>query len=992
MTYLKSTFEHDGQFIQATRDLALPHESTLDVPLVSHKTQLQAITLLLNAPEEEHWDRSLLQGLRSANEEIIEKSAEACVERLKNASDAERQDKLIKIMLDACFLNLSGRSGNFAQPKENRRIAQQERAAAKLFQTITKYLKENPLNMEHHRSRLLAHGRIIERLNGQGKLADAVLAFQYSLGTEAQRSDNLDATELHILRKSESYQSPKTKESALLAYLKQDRQLKLEQVSQELFQNYRFLLNYQHKETAGEAILLAIENLTLWLDSILQNRQHSSMMIDVLKNRAKHDWGELMLSTKRHLEAHLELLPGADHPEDFLKLLREKYNNDKQQSEEILIRGLKLLKRFPLMRYRITEFCEFTLDSTRIHRKVVVWKVFFELIETLLTGLADFTLIDQQAIGKTERRRNKAKQSILSADKKLRDTLIKIKEDAQVADQARELAWRVLLRCLPAERNQLYRQGLHDDNGRFFIATVEEAAKQRQRSLWHLLIRDWDKFVINQIDDKKRQIYIQTIVNYFRQTRIYEGIQNDGQIGPLISLALDDKDVNIRLLTENAIIEAGYETELQRERQKRKLIQLNDKFEENFQQVIKFDKQSSELSTALSAEHTKRATHTLHVQTLLQQRESIMTQGWIDASHLQVDLAEVKEILKATLKQAAREAENLKDLQRRMSSELQQSRNAYAETKSLVNEQKNCEQKIKQLRWQRDKAERNLQSAESELRSASNELNHLSNNWPSSPSYIPSDPDEARRVEQNYRRAYANHQSQIDRQEDHIQRLQHRISKYENEIYYCRKGIVETQETLENLQNEINRIRRRIEDIERNISGLRSEFRAGKSRWEALRRKINELENEADAIAHRYATQRQKTHSKIAQNERDINQQHSALARLREQIQALQLQWNQANDQLNQYKTLSQELNQAIETGREYYDNIGNRAKKESKLADVTGESLQQQQEQQIVEKQELLAFYAHGIQHEIAKQTAPPTRDKHQQRRRPTRRSKSKE
>jgi len=109
MTYSKISFEQSERFIQAIRILALPHESTLEQALNTHEEQLQAIISLRDAPEEEHWDRGLLQGLRSANAEIVENTAKACVERLENASGTERQDKLIKVMLDACFLNLSGR-------------------------------------------------------------------------------------------------------------------------------------------------------------------------------------------------------------------------------------------------------------------------------------------------------------------------------------------------------------------------------------------------------------------------------------------------------------------------------------------------------------------------------------------------------------------------------------------------------------------------------------------------------------------------------------------------------------------------------------------------------------------------------------------------------------------------------------------------------------------------------------------------------------------
>jgi predicted nucleic acid-binding Zn-ribbon protein len=982
--------DEQDKFIKATRILSSYNEPSVD----NHTAVEQAIKHLRDAPPQKRWDRWLLQGLRCMDSELVSQTVTACVYRLHHFSDAEWQDSFMGIILDACFSNLSGRSRRHTSSEKNTgraekgRVNLHEQAAAKLIREIANHLRKHPLKMEHHRTRLLTRARQIVHLEGKGDLADAVADFQYALGEGAELSDNMVAAQLYLLRKLESYQSSKTTEPTLLAFLKQDKQLPLETIPQALFQNYRFLLNYHAKENAYKAILETMGNVIHWLDNIPWDGEGRDALVgDILKNVhiKKPTWDELTLPVRLHLEVQLELLPGTTHPEDLLNLLRTKYAANVKQSEDILIRGLELLQRCPMIRYRVDELCEFIDEPGKRQRSEKVWYAFLALVEKLLTGLADFRLVDQKVLGKEEAKRNKAMEQILAPDKKLQSLLRKISiDETWIAAGIRERAWRILLRSLPQERNDLYAEGL---NGRFFIATLEEAAQQHQRSLWDLLISKWDQFVSVEIPAAERQARIKAIADYFRQTRVFEGVQNDGQIGPMLQLALDDQDSDVRQFAENAIISSGYALELQRERQRRELLRLSDERTETHHQVIKFDKALSDLNNQASEVQTKRADHALEIQALIQARELIVTQGWINSSHMQVDLGEVGEQLEQALREARKQLRSLTDLQQRMNEGLSESRQAYRQTDRLVSEQKNYEREQRKLEQQLSQAQSTLQQSQSEFSAAKRELNRLNNSYPSQPNSIPSDPDEARRVKQNYENAESEHRRRIYRQESTVNQLYRRINDCKHEINHCRNGIAQAENTLDRLQQEINQIRTRISDIERRIEGLRVEFKQGQATWKELHSKIDRLDRQTRAIKEKYAAERQSLQTKVNQNSDTYRNEQAALNQAESSLQQLYTQVNTTKEQLDYHETRHQELIQAIESGRQNYDEVGDQANQQSRQADATGFSLQAREEQKTQENQESRVFYAHGIKEELKTQPAPSTR---QERKRPQHRPKS--
>src|SRR6185369_13350709 len=304
---------------------------------VSAAEELEAVGWLGTAPAEDVWNRGLLLGLRSRRPEVVDATVQATVDRLARLTDPEAQDGLMTAVLDACFLHLpSGRRlvGKEGGEAERRRATQLERAGARLIESVTRLLRDGSAAFEHHRARLLSQARHLKHRQGLGFLAEAVVALQNDLA-EGTGSDALVTAELVRRRKLDIYTSPHSTETALLVYLDRDRRLPLAEVSQELLQSYRILLAIHTKERARRAILRAMDNLVHWLDGTPQSSGEREEVVDdafrLVRLAVPRD--QLDPRIGRHLEAHLELLPGPDHPEDLLRQLVSRY--DSAEGEEI---------------------------------------------------------------------------------------------------------------------------------------------------------------------------------------------------------------------------------------------------------------------------------------------------------------------------------------------------------------------------------------------------------------------------------------------------------------------------------------------------------------------------------------------------------------------------------------------------------------------------------------------------------------------------------
>jgi archaellum component FlaC len=974
----------------AVQVLAASQLATPDGPPVVES--LSAIAVLRDAPAEEVWNRGLLAGLRSCWPEVTEATVQAVVERLAWLSGTEQQDGLMAAILDACFLNLSGRPRRTrdAGDEETRRADRLERAAARLVQAVTHLLSGRDPGLEHHRSRLLARARELKHLAGRGDLAAAVVEFQ-TLLAEGERSDNLVAAEIALRRKLDLYTSPEATDSTLLAYLGQDKRLPLEKVTQELFQAYRMLLACQTKEHARRAILAALDNLICWLDQTPQTpRTREATFGEVIQRaRVGVPRRELVPTIGRQLDAHLELLPGPDHPEDLLHQLVTRY--DAAEGEDILVRGLALLRRLPLVRLRTEEICAFVLAPARMRRGVAVWEALLSLVESLVTGLADFVLTHEE-LGRREERRNRLLRNLLEHDRKLRELLYRLatdadlplSHDAEIAARVRESAWRVLLRCLPGDRIELQREGVLGHGGRFLRVTLEESGQAHRRELWEVLLSRWGDLFGDAVPTDERRKRLQSLSGFFRRTREYTAVQDHGgALGPMLRLTFDDADPEARQMAEAALVESGYSLEVERERQRRLLLHLRDDLTTSNSHIVQLEDEVANLGTQAVTVQAGRVEHGLAVQELLQQRDILLTESWIFTSELQVDLEEVRVALVAAIAAADRELVLLRDLQGRMRQEHAEAQRVHGVIESLVRQQQHQESVIEGLRRDRQRAAASLAQAQSEASSLRSRHSSLASHPPSQPSRTGDAERDARSLE-DYRRRVDSYQSELRDLSQRISRADGESRSYAQEIESCERRIGQAEAEYRRLQGEINQVRGRLGEIRRRVDRLAGEFNARQAAFEAIRREIRRLTARAAELQARQEAHNRQIRAAVGENTQQIDSQQVLLHQIQERLRDLSNQLNRTGHERDQQKTQSQRLVQAIDSGRGEYDRTAARAIPESANADAIGHSLREAHEREVVSSQESLVQYVEGMHHAIRNEPPSPVRGERRRRRQP--------
>jgi predicted nucleic acid-binding Zn-ribbon protein len=963
---------HTTEFPAAVQTLAAAQLAAAGIPLTE---EIGAVRRLGEAPAEDLWNRGLLIGLHSRRPEVVEATVRAAVDRLARMTDPEAQDGLLTAILDACFLHLpGGRSRSERGDGEARHAIAIEQAAGRLITAVGRLLRNGSPELEHHRARLLARARQIKHRAGWGFLASAVVALQKDLAA-GEGSDALVAEELGRLRKVDLYISPHSSETALLAYLERDRELTLEQVSQELWQAYRILLAVQTKERAGRAILRAMDNLIHWLDATPQSPRSREDVLGEVVQMARLGVPREQLQPRigRHLEAHLEILTGPEHPEDLLVQLRTRY--DAAEGEEILVKGLELLRRLPLVRLRSGELCEFILAPARRQRSGTVWQALLALVESLVTGIADL-VPSREALDAREQRRLRLLRELLAQDRRLRELLYRLatdrsldlSHDPQVDAHARETAWRILLRCLPPDRIERQREGLLGHEGRFFFATLEEAGRGHRRELWEALLEHWDGLLGTDRPTDERRQRLRAVSDFFRQTRDYAALREEaGGLGPLLKLAFDDPDGEVSEMAEAALVETGYGLEVERERERRRLLALRDHLSASNQQVIAYETDIARLGQEAVTTQVGRAEQALAVQDLLQKREGELTDGWIFTSALQVDLEEVRVELMEAMERAEEEMVLLRQLQRRMQQEHVAAQQVHGAIQSLVRQQEQREGELQSLRAQLDRAQSALARARNEVESLSSQYSYQQRNTPSPPRRTGDNERDQARLDE-YRRDCDRHASELRHLSSRIAEAKGDIQSASSEIASCERRIAAVQDELRRLQARIDQMKGTLRELRSRIEGLGRELEHREATLAALRREIERLAARSRDLQSRQEAHARQVGSSLAANTRQIQETQTKLRDIQDRLQALSVRLNQTGHLRDQQKTESQRLVQAIDSGREQYDRVAERAIPESRQADVTGHSQREAHEREVTDAQEGFVQYAEGVHHAVGR------------------------
>jgi hypothetical protein len=944
----------------------------------------EAIQILASAPLQTQVDRQLLDGIRVPSERIVDSTADACVRRLAAHPEPEWQDRFIESILDTCFLFLSPQH-RATDAEWQALTGRTERAATKLFRAVCCHLKQMPLGLDHHRARILARARSIRQHGGSGAFVQAVLDYQRDAGGTHERSDERTALVLHLSRRDRAYSSGITAEPTLRGYLNQDRDISPAEIPPSLLKLYARLLQVQTKEHAPRAIEAALDNLCHWLDQCidLQGQQRDELVNAAYSKAAKGlPLPELPWDLRLHVEAHRALLPGAGRDDDLLVQVAERYNFP--EAEKLFIATLQTLSRLPLVRTRIDEIERVVLGGAAMQRSESAWSACFDLIDAIITGLADFELTGS-LLDAASQRRNRLRRMLTEQDRPLRRLLrriafggereLNLPREQGLQQRIRERAWRSLLRSQPPNRRSLYWQGLHADGGNLFRATLEEAAEVGQRTAWELLRRDWPRWLSAPAegDEEARRERLVLIVDYWNRTRIYDGVKNDGDaLGHILSLALDDPDEVVRQHATRAIVAAGFELELSRERLRRRLEALRQESTACHEQINALDRERNALGRKIDETQLAKAEHQLAIQALQQLREGIVTQGYVSTARMQVDNAELREELVRALARARDELGVIEDLQRRIQAQLREATRFHEQARELVGQQRRAESDLSACLSRLRSAERDLSGATRAQISAESRLNSVRSSRPSQPWGFGS-AEQKQQAQEQYQRQLSHWRSEVSSAERALNSAATQVSNCQSTVNAETRRQRQLEDRIRQLRREIDAQRRRIAEIEARLHGLSQELRERKLTWQELRSRIAALQGRVQALEAEMAREQRAGREQIQANTSAQQQEQAGLVAVADALDRLSTRMTATIDNLQRQRTRGQELIQAIDSGRGEYDATGARAATQSALSDTEGVSHERATDQRIRADQEALAIYTYALGRAIEHHPPPP-------------------
>lgn len=957
--------------------------------LAAERDVLDAVATLEDAPAKPEWDAALTLGLLVADGPVVERTIAACMKRLRALHDPIAQDRLLEKLLAHCFTSLSASPSEASGKRERRDHV--ERSAAKLVGEITALLREHPNEMEPHRSRLLSHARRIEHIQGAGELSEAVVAFQQAISQRDGRSDHAVAERLSRHRKLELYESPETSEATLLAYLAGDRALRLEHLSRDLFGAYRVLIATQSSERAPHAIADAIGNLTMWLSQIpYEGRRKLELVREVVGRAAAGvPWHDLELPVRRHLELHLELLPGESHPEDLLRIAREKYASP--EGEEIFIGLLRLFRALPLIRFRLADLRELLVGLGHVSRSHRCWRELLGLVETLVTGL-EAVVPQSEEVDAATARINHARRALLAQDQELREILrqiavdrsFRVSDDEEVASAVREQAWRILLRSQPPDAFELLTHGVESEP-KLLLPTIDEAAAAQRRDLWRVVTPRWATLAGGNADERRKKIA--AIAQAFRRTAPLDLIERSGdRPAPLVTLALDDDDPEVRAVVEKAIIDAGYGLELDLVREQRRIEAIRNELEATRTRAIDVQARIDEATDAVRRADVQRTEHLVVWQGLREQRAAIETDAIIRAAETGIRLEELRVRTAEALRRAEIEEQRLGELADRTADQVRHATAVAAELAALVGRQHVTERRLADARNELARLNASLSGAQSAIQGAQSELRRVERNAPSAPGHT-SDPEEMERRNARYRAHRDAHERQMSEAAARLREIQHTIEQLQRNQQSCQGTIATSQQELQRLADSVRVADQRRRALQSRIAELERETAARRVTWEQLRSEIAALNRQAESVAAEAARAQGRSMAQLAENSRASEAARERIEAIERTLRDLNARLVALHSELQRLQQLAQRLQHDFDQGLAHLEHLSEQSVAASAVADRRGVTLERQHQLDTVELQQCLVQYAAGVRGALRQSAPPLTRAERERRRAETRR-----
>ncbi|MDX1548302.1 MAG: hypothetical protein R3247_14990 [Rhodothermales bacterium] len=750
------------------------------------------------------------------------------------------------------------------------------------------------------------------------------------------------ARRLHVRRRAEAYATPGVPAATLRAYLEQDRALGGDLIERPIWTVYARLLD-THGQLGREAVIeQALDNLARWLAALPQTHAaRRAATPDLVRARRNVAWNALGRPAALHLAAHVALLPGPEHARDLLTLLTRRYAHP--EGEAVMAAGARVLRLLPGLRARLPEVTALLRRPALRAFGLRTWAALLDLAGSLVVGLpeampdagGDDIATEAAAEHRIARHRaRRLRSTLLAHDGALRATLLDLSRDAALPAAVREHAWRTLLRCAPPDAPRLFADVLAHPAHPLFGPTLDEAGLARQRSVAGVLARAWPHLTEGDAATPGRRERLQRLCVLFRRLRPYTlvGREAEGAVPPFLALALDDADPEVRAAAAAALDAAGYAAEVQREQQRRAIAALHGALTRHTEAAARHEAALGDLADQARQHRARRDGLAHEIEALQQERARCLAEARVCAEQQRVALHAVEAEMEAAAAGAREHEAALRAL--------------IAEAKTLrdgedLQQAPALKQRLARLRQEvADRRQQATEAAEATRRTRAR-LHALH----TAPVPLVETEEESR--------AYRRHREQEQRT------LKAAAARHRRDAEAHQNQVVLLENVLRETVLAMERATAQAQQLDAVNGRIRTQQQAGEALHEALHRveaKMLALREEGEAARAETARRLEHLDARLAGREQALEETTAALRASGDALARTQAALAGARDG-------ARHAAHDLAGARQHYDDLGERAARESRRADRRAGAEQQRLEEQRQEAQESLIWYAYNIE-----------------------------
>lgn len=820
--------------------------------------------------EPRSYEQGLILALKYPDQEIQAVALTRSLQHLQDLAHTSPADlaAFFELLLEFCFLYSN--QANFATTR------------MKLIEEIALWLQEShrsDLKLDHLTARLVTRSRFLRyQTRVDERFAAAVLGLvsQFARG---ERSDQLTLSQLEARRKTDTFASNGAPIGTIRGYLRRDQDISVSTLAQADFVNYALLLHNQNHPSRASLVLHAVQNLHTWLQALQATlpTEDKPEAQQTLRQIQQGVWESLPHPLLLYLEVYLQLLPGGDKSPDLFYLLRWRYRFPDNKTESDIVRLiLAMLEMLPGYRYRLAkEMLPFLAEQLRPGRwSWELQQAALHLIGVLATGISEIEEAgppadDNSPEGREKRRqweRLQRRRTLLSRniDQPARRFLEAVSDDTKYAENVREAAWQTLLGLglHQDEQQALFQRGLSELTATRFLTTLRLAGETHYRDIWRWLESKWNILIAPDAPPQTRRDRLALVMDVLSRLRIPEAFvatESTVSPGPLVALALDDPDPQIKILAARAIERGGFSATLQMEKSRRSLLQLQQVLEETTRQANLLQEQQRQLQRQLAEAHAESERLEIGMQACNQRLNIVVSETQLLTVEIQTKMLEIQQRLERAVAKAAIEQSKLRELADQVKRNVEGLRAAQTATASLANQRAEAVQKVGNQQSTIDSLEAQRQSLGRELQSLKAE-------------------------ERRLRSAIGQSQSveQANKLNNKLANCQNSLTIKEQALADLPKEIEAARSSLQALQDNVSHIEHKIEQHGRDARQLneatvryRRQYEAGEAVWRELISYIQRLEGENQQHAREQQEKEKESQAKINRLNREQQELHN---------------------------------------------------------------------------------------------------------------------